>query len=273
MRENVSANLRRSRAVIVLIALLMAAGSAKSHHASLPEGVTPVEATWLWGHYLVPDTITTDGSPRVYVYPHKDSSRIIDPPWTEVAVRQIKADAKAPAVLVLHGCSGLIRGGLGYRILLMSEGYAIFEPDAFARPGHTCDGSSITMRREEIVYALAQIRRLPWVDQKRIVLMGDSQGGRTIARWDEPGFAAHIILAAGCVWNNGKSRRSPRAPDGVPVLAVMGSEDEFFAGSECQISRDVGGSKSVVIPGAGHDILGHPELKQAVKTFLRACCQ
>ncbi len=273
MGFNISSSLRRSRAVIGVLMLSMAAGNAMSDHAALPEGVTPVEATWLWGHYVVPETITADGSPRVYVYPHKDPSRIVDPPWTEVAAKHIKANAKAPAVLFLHGCSGIIRGGVGYRILLMSEGYAIFEPDAFARPGHTCDRSSLRMRHEELIYALAQIRKLPWVDQERIILMGDSQGGRTVARWDEPGFAAHIILAASCDWNSEKTQRLPRAPDGVPVLAVIGSEDGYFAGSQCQISRNVGGSNSVVIPGAGHDILGNPELKHAVKIFLRTCCR
>ena len=178
--------------------LLMATGSVHSNHASPPEGVTPLEATWLWGHYIVPDTITEDGSPYVYVYPHKDSNRIIDPPWTEVAARHIKAGARAPAALFLHGCSALIRGLLGYRVLLMSEGYAIFEPDAFARPGYSCETSSLSMRREELVYALSQIRNLPWIDPDRIILMGDSQGGRTVAQWDESGFAAHIILASNC---------------------------------------------------------------------------
>jgi len=154
----------------------------------------------------------------------------------------------------------------------MSEGYAVFEPDAFARPGHSCETSSISMRREELVYALNQIRKLPWVDQSRIILMGNSQGGRTVAQWDRSGFAAHIIVAAGCDWDSDKKRRSPRAPDGVPVLAAIGSQDEYFGGSGCQLSRELAGSKSIVIADAGHDITGHPELKQAVMTFLRACC-
>ena len=273
MSTKIRSRLRRSRPMMALMALVMATGSVHSHHANLPEGVTPVQATWLWGHYVVPDTITGDGSPYVYVYPHKDPSRINDPPWTEVAAGHIKAGAVAPAVLLLHGCSGIIRGGVGYRVLLMSEGYAVFEPDAFARPGHSCETSSVSMRREELAYALQQIRKLPWIDQNRIVLMGNSQGGRTVARWDKSGFAAHIIVAAGCDWDSDKKRRSPRAPDGVPVLAAVGSQDEYVGGSSCQLSRDPVGSKSIVIAGAGHDIEGHPELKQALMTFLRACCQ
>lgn len=273
MRTHISARVCQSQIIIALIGLSMAAASVHGHHASLPKGVTPIEATWLWGHHILPDTITEDGSPYVFAYPHKEPSRIIDPPWTEVAATHIKAGAKAPAVLFLHGCSGLIRGAMGYRILLMSEGYAIFEPDAFARPGYSCSKSSLKMRREELVYALGQIRKLPWVDQDRVILMGNSQGGRMVAQWDETGFAAHIIVAANCQWDSDKKRSSPRAPEGVPVLAVVGAKDELYGAHSCSVSREVGGSRSIVIPEGTHDIMGHPELKQAVKTFLRECCQ
>ncbi len=58
----------------------------------------------------------------------------------------------------------------------------------------------------------------------------------------------------------------------MPVLAAIGSQDEYVSGSGCQLSRKLAGSKSIIIADAGHDITGHPELKQAVMTFLRACC-
>jgi dienelactone hydrolase len=272
MNTDIPSRLRRFRAIVALT-LLISAGNIQAHHTGLPEGVTPIEATWLWGHYVVPDTITKDGSPYVYAYPHKESGRIIEPPWTEVAAGHIKAGAKAPAVLFLHGCSGLIRGGMGYRVLLMTEGYAIFEPDAFARPGYSCGKSSLSMRREELIYALGRIRQLPWVDQDRIILMGNSQGGKTVALWDEPGFSGHIIVAANCVSPSDTNRRSPRAPDDVAVLAVVGSRDARYGMPSCRISRKIGGSQSIVIPDAGHDIMGRPELKQAVRTFLHACCE
>jgi dienelactone hydrolase len=273
MNAHIRATMPRRKTMAAIVGLLIAAASAHANHGALPDGVTPIEATWLWGHYIVPDTITKDGAPYVFAYPHKDSARIIDPPWTEVASEHIKSGAKAPAALFLHGCSGMIRGGIGYRILLMTKGYAVFEPDAFARPGYTCDGSSLSMRREEIAHALAQIRKLSWVDQDRIVLMGNSQGGTAVARWDEPGFAAHVILAASCTTRSDTGQRSPLAPEGVPVLSVIGSKDDYFAGKECAITRTIGGSKAVVILDAGHDIQGRPELKQAVGTFLDTCCR
>lgn len=265
--------MRRATLIIAVFAMSLVWQTGYSDHTSLPEGVTPEMATWLWGYHTIPPAITEDGSPYWYAYPHTDAGRINDPPWTEVAARHIKASAKAPAVLYLHGCGGLIRGGLGYRLMLMNAGFAIFEPDAFARPGHTCEGSSIKKRREEIVYALSQIRQLPWVDHDRIILMGNSEGGRTVAVWDEPGFAAHVVLASNCGPFRNPAAAAPRAPATVPVLAVVGAKDELLSGSSCRVTRRMNGSKSIRIPDAGHDIMGHPQTKSAIRDFLRGCCQ
>ncbi len=248
----------------VFVALAFA--PAQGDHAALPDGVSPVMATWLWGYHTVPASITTDGSPRWYAYPHTDASRINDPPWTDVAATHIETGATAPAVVWLHGCSGMPRGPIGYRIYLMSKGYALFEPDSFARPGRKpCTGNNLPLRREEIAFALRRIRELPWVDQARIVLAGVSEGGRAVGGWERAGFAAHIILAAACGDKSGR----PHAPGSVPVLAIVGSQD----GASCNVTRKVGGSRSIIIPGAPHGIMDRKEVKEALERFLRECCE
>ncbi len=256
--------MRPAASMIAAVALLMSSQAALADHASLPEGVTPVMATWLWGYHTIPGSITDDGSPYWYAYPHTDAARIIDPPWTEAAAEHVKAGAKAPAVLFLHGCSGLIRGGIGYRIMLVTEGYVVFEPDAFARPGYSCDTSSIANRREEVAYALGQIRALPWVDHDRIILMGFSQGGKTVGSWEEPGFAAHVILDAPA---------TARAPANVPVLAIAGAEDSYANSSSYKTKSRAGASNSILIAGADHGIFHLPEAKEAIRNFLRECCR
>ena len=248
--------------LVPVVAFLALCLSARADHASLPEGVTPIAATWLWGHYMIPGFLSKDGSPYRYAYPHTDPNRIIDPPWTKAAARHVKAGVKAPAVVVLHGCSGIIRGSVGYRMLLLEEGFALFEPDAYARPNHSCENSSPHKRIEEADYALERIRELPWIDQQRVVLMGFSEGGRAVALRDEPGFAAHVILMAPAV---------PAGPGGVPILSVAGAKDDH---ADPQAYRavsvsEVEGSKAILIPDEGHDILAHPELKAALKQFLR----
>ena len=256
--------MRPAASMIAAVTLLISAQAVLADHTSLPEGVTPVMATWLWGYHTVPGSITEDGSPYWYAYPHTDAARIIDPPWTEAAAAHIKAGAKAPAVLFLHGCSGLIRGGVGYRLLLIDEGYAVFEPDAFARPGHSCDTSSIAVRREEVAYALSQIRDLPWVDQDRIVLMGFSEGGKTVGSWEKPGFAALVILDAPA---------TARAPANVAVLAIAGAQDSYAQPHSYEAQSRDGASKSILIAGAGHGIFHLPEAKEAIRSFLRECCR
>jgi dienelactone hydrolase len=145
----------------------------------------------------------------------------------------------------------------------MERGYAVIEPDSFARPGHSCNDSPLKERTEDLAYAYEKIRKLSWVDQDRIVLMGISQGGRTVARWQKPGFATHIILANDC---DGKR---PQAPAGTPILAVVGEKDEYYNGSSCQVSRQIKGSRSIVIPDAPHGITDYPETEQAIEELLR----
>ena len=106
-----------------------------SYHVQLPVGMSPAKATWLWGHHSIPGDITLSGTPYWYVYPHTDVGNISKPVWSEVAATHIKPGAKAPAVMVLHGCSGFSHGTTEYRRFFIEKGYAIFEPDSFAPPG------------------------------------------------------------------------------------------------------------------------------------------
>ena len=191
-----------------------------SYHVELPEGMSPAKATWLWGHHSIPGDITLSGTPYWYVYPHTDVNKITNPVWSEVAAKQIKPGAKAPAVLFLHGCSGMSYGTTEYRRFFIETGYAVFEPDSFARfgpgPGvKSCGGDSYKARVEEVKQALIEIRKLDWVDQKQVFLMGSSEGGRVVAGWSDRGFAGQIILATAC-WS--LKDRVPSAPKNIPVL-------------------------------------------------------
>ena len=248
---------------VLASALILAAGVARADHVALPAPITPLMATWLGGHHSIPGTITRDGTPYWYAYPHTDPSKINSPSWTEVAASQIKPGATAPAVVFLHGCSGMIRGAAratSYRGMLMEMGFAVIEPDSYARPDHTCDNSSASMRRDEAAYALEQLQSLPWLDPDRIVLVGFSEGGRAAGLWDQPGFAAIVILGA---------RATPAAPDGVPVLAVAGANDSW-AKPETYAVKWSAPSQAVLIEGADHEILSHPEFTPILQSFLSA---
>lgn len=254
-----------SSASVVGMVIIAASGLAACR--TLPEGVTPVMATWRYGDYAIPSTFTKSGNIE------KFNASPGDPLWTTSAEKKLKPGVKVPVVLYLHGCGG-IHEGYQYQRLLLAQGYAVFMPDSFKRPGRRkCreEGTlwqRVRMRTEELEYALDRIRELPWVDQKRIILMGHSEGGNTTDNWSKPGFAAHIIIGSACTLVGGK----PAAPEGVPVLAMVGEYDEFRPGMSCKVKRTVGGSKSIIIPGAPHRIAGYPETQEAIKVFLRQCC-
>jgi dienelactone hydrolase len=255
-------SMRYAFTALSVLALLVQSQTVQAHHNPLPDGMGKAEAAWLWGHYTVPANITRDNTPYWYRYEHTDINKINNPAWTEVAAGHIKPGAKAPAVLVMHGCSGIFGSPNSYQVFFLERDFAVFEPDSFARPGHACRYGDLDTRTEDLEYAFAKIRELSWVDHERILLMGISQGGATVARWSKPGFAAHIIMANNCNGTN------PLAPADIPVLAVVGGEDENYQGSSCQVKRQIPGSGSIVIPGAPHGIIDYEETTQAIDKLL-----
>lgn len=236
---------------------------------SLPAGVSSVQATWRYGQYSIPGRYTLDGADKTYEPIAGDV-----PDWTTVAGADIKPGSKVPVVLYMHGCAGIGRQALLYRKLLLAEGYAVFMPDSFARPGRRRCGDEgplyqrVPLRKQEIGYAYKHLKRLPWIDQSRLVLMGFSEGGNAVDNWAKAGFRAEIITGSACTLVGGK----PAAPDGVAVLAVVGSQDRYRPGKSCKITRTVGGSRSVVIPGANHEVAGYAQTRNAIRSFLRSCC-
>ena len=252
-----------SSILLFSLLLLFAVPGLQAHHAQLPPGMSEPEAAWLWGYHTIPASITRDNSAYWYNYAHStDVHKISNPAWTEVAARHIKPGSKTPAVLVMHGCSGMFPSPNAYRVFFVERGFALLEPNSYARPGHACETSPLQHRMEDMAYAVEKIRELPWVDQDRVVLMGISQGGRIVARWDKPGFAAHIILANNC--DDGE----PQAPAGTPVLAVVGEKDEYYKGSSCKVLKQHEASRSIVIPDAPHGIIDYEETADAMEVLL-----
>ena len=244
----------------LIILLLAATGCNTTSEADL-------KPTWLYGSVSIPGEGTKSGTAKVY-----DNEPF---GWSELARKDVKSNAKIPAVLYMHGCSGLIRFSF-VADLFTKQNYAAFAPDSFRRPDRVggCNAGNldyrIQMRHEEIAYALTQIRALDWVDQDHILLAGFSEGGNATDSWSESGFRAHIIFGSACLHSGNWGR--PAAPNGVPVLAIVGELDEARPGESCLVARTVGGSKSVVIPGAYHDIIAYKETRQAVTKFLKTCC-
>ncbi|MDD5391121.1 MAG: dienelactone hydrolase family protein [Gallionellaceae bacterium] len=231
-------------------------------------GITEAQSTWLYGRHSIPSAARDSWFSKTY----RQSPGEQD--WTRLAEKDIKPGMKVPTILYLHGCTGWSNQDDIYRDMLLSEQYAVLMPDSFQRPNRKqCEKqgslqSRVALRTEEVEFALAEIRKLPWVNQARVVLMGYSEGGNTTDNWSKPGFAAHIIIGSACTLVGGE----PAAPSGVPVLAIVGEKDHYRPGLSCNIDRTIGGSKSIVIPGGPHGIAEYSETREAIKTFLHQCC-
>ena len=204
---------------------------------------------------------------RVYL-PHNSS--YFRP--SEVSVRDPR-----PTVVYLHGCTGITVGDQFWAGTLTEAGYAMVMPDSFARYHRlrNCDprryGTGLfpeagRMRQEEIEHALAMVRSSPWADQKNLFLMGHSEGGAAVARWQGYSFKALIISGHWC-------RAGVRAPLKTPIVAINFESDPWSSGlsatcaSRFQIREN---ATELLLSGSGHDTSRSPEAQNAVMKFLLA---
>lgn len=210
----------------------------------------------------------------------------------------IKPDGPGPfaAMVVMHDCSGLGPRSSGaprrWANELVAQGYVVFIPDSFSTRGFA-DGVCIlpgkqrnrvngNVRAADAYGALAALRALPYVDGKRIGIMGGSHGGwATLSAMYVPvdrndpltaakrnGFAAAIALYPSCeprfgAWSTANTDTPSEARyAGVyqpiaPLLILSGEKDDWTPAEPCRQlavrSRAAGYPVDIKIyPGAHH---------------------
>lgn len=169
---------------------------------------------------------------------------------------------KFPVVVFLHGCR---RFSGEYGLWFARMGYIVISPDSFQREDRrsVCShgvtkGDILSMRQSEISYAREQLEKLDWVDQSRIFLVGQSEGGRAVADHSGKGFKAKIILAYNC------SHGSPVGSR--PVLSLVGENDHEWGNALCTVSRPK--SFAFYVPNRGHEVRGDKFATEKIKMFL-----
>ena len=193
-----------------------------------------------------------------------------------------------PAIVILHDCSGLGPRSSGrpaaWAKELAGQGYVVLIPDSFTTRGHAdgvCTDPSPHSRAEVGPYrrvhdaygALGYLRTLPYVDGRRVGLMGGSHGGSTtLAAMAEPetdteplaqekraGFAAAVALYPGCATRLGNWHCDCtgvyRAV--APLLILIGEKDDWTPAEPCrkltEAAHEAGYPVTIkVYPGARH---------------------
>jgi dienelactone hydrolase len=212
----------------------------------------------------------------------------------------IKPDGAGPfpAVVIMHDCSGLGSRSSGAPLRWAQEfvpqGYVVLIPDSFTprgfpdgvctEPASKTNIVNGTIRARDAYGSLAALRQMPYVDGKRIGIMGGSHGGMTtlaamaapvketdpLAGAKSNGFVAGIALYPNCGLWYGEWRTVRQNKDfgpvvshsGVykpigPVLILTGEKDDWTPAEECRQMVEVSRKASlpldiIIYPGAYH---------------------
>jgi dienelactone hydrolase len=175
---------------------------------------------------------------------------------------------KAPTILALHGCSGMLNAkGLpnlrvqGYAKLLNAQGWHVVYLDSLTSRGvkSVCGGKNdVTQaqRLQDTRAAVAYLAQQPWVDTQRIALLGWSHGGTAtlIASAKGVNYAvqpkAAVAFYPGC-GNAGAFERSGWQP-AFPILMQLGENDDWTDPVPCQALAAKNGIPQTTYPNAYH---------------------
>jgi len=182
-----------------------------------------------------------------------------------------------PAVVYLHGCSGLSKAARKrFSDLFTGWGYVSLAVDSFSTRGmeEACD-RPMPDRQADAWGAMLYLSKLPFVDTKRIALVGSSQGGITTMRlasshdvkiFDVPDaltFKAAVAFYPIC------SVASEALA--VPTIVLIGELDDWTPAENCErwmsLRKGTGASAQLIVyPGAYH-AFDFPGLGNGVSRF------
>jgi dienelactone hydrolase len=173
-----------------------------------------------------------------------------------------------PAVIALHGCGGLLnregelrRREADWAKRLVGAGYVVLFPDSFTARGlrQICTAHDRNIfpkdRADDVAAATQWLAGQPYVDSRRLALMGWSHGAMTVL-WavrsdfmaDAPQFKAAIAFYPGC-------RQIARLDDWrprVPLTVLIGGADDWTQPAPCRELAQRTGFKFIEYPGAYH---------------------
>jgi dienelactone hydrolase len=189
------------------------------------------------------------------------------PIYLTAHIKKPEGDGPFPAVILLHGCGGIIPKRDERWIERLSKlGFVTLQVDSFGPRGigSVCtysgnDAHDIIRKRVTDAYdAKSYLAGLPFVDRRRIAVMGWSHGALTtlqaLYQEEEDPFRAAVAFYPSC--------QRPLTNLNAPLLILIGDADDWTPASRCQAMMPEDKTSPEVIlkvyPGAYHgfDLLG-----------------
>jgi dienelactone hydrolase len=206
----------------------------------------------------------------------------------EVMVDRYKP-TKHPAVIFLHGCSGLHMTSPQISRMMrafVDAGYVVFAPNGLDRPHDPyCSGVAnpdktdrfmISKRLGELLMVRERIKQFDWVDQDNVFAAGHSQGAWAISQYTGTEFRGLAMMGYPCTDSRFlNAAAGVQAPFSVPAISVFGNADEWYpmlnlAREHCSNSpsfRNKPNRKSIVLPGVMHDVSADPRSMPEIVAF------
>jgi dienelactone hydrolase len=175
-----------------------------------------------------------------------------------------------PAIVLIHGTTGIDMRGEFYRASILGAGIAIFEVD-FKTGVYT---GTLTRPKPDAFLpmafaALKELRKLSSIDPNRVGIMGFSMGGHIALRtamednrkrWmgEEKGFIAFATFYPVCKPFIRDLEKSGSKLTGAPIIVFYGSEDSYGEGTAVPELKTLLATKynfqlaTVEYPGATH---------------------
>ena len=194
-----------------------------------------------------------------------------------------------PLIVFLHDAGGIT--GKSNRLLkaLEVENFAMVLPDSYARTNRQfdCEGKVhnpencamspdvYLFRRSELIHSVRATRRLSWVDQDNVFLVGLGEGGVAVALWgDEVDVSGYVIANWTCTapaelpWFDGL-----RTPSNRPTLVLTTSGNRWadmpgWDGNCAEKANADADVEALVIDSSIRNVFGLPEGRRAFIEFL-----
>ena len=161
-----------------------------------------------------------------------------------------------PAVALIHSCLGLPENRAAFAATLAGWGYVALYLDEFAPRGlrETCS-VDFPVGPADAAAALAFLARQPFVDARRLAVVGFSQGGDVALALAASPPRGVLLRAAAAYYPPCANRQGETLA--IPTLVLVGAADSVTPAADCRAlvaaqPPGAAAARLVVLPGAGH---------------------